>query len=74
MLSRTSVAVSACANLIIERTVDLVLFRTEDGGEIVGHYYNVNAPNLGLLGGDEDMKVVEEISVRVKNKFNERLN
>lgn len=39
MLPRTSVAVSACADLVVERTVDLVLFRTEDRGEIVGHCY-----------------------------------
>ena len=41
MLPRTPIAVSACADFIVERTVDLVLFRTEDGGEIVGHCYEV---------------------------------
>jgi hypothetical protein len=29
--------VSAGANLVVEGTIDLVLFCTENGGEIVGH-------------------------------------
>lgn len=41
MLPRAPVAVSARADLIVERTVDLVLFRTEDRGEIVGHCYEM---------------------------------
>lgn len=37
MFSRTSVAVSACADFVVEGTVDFVLFGTEDGSEVVGH-------------------------------------
>lgn len=37
MLARTAVAVSACADLVVEGAVDFVLLRAEDGGEVVGH-------------------------------------
>ena len=37
MLPGAPVTVSAGTNLVVERAVDLVLFRTEDGGEIGGH-------------------------------------
>lgn len=37
MLSGAAVAVSACANLVVEGAVDLVLLGTEDGSEVVGH-------------------------------------
>jgi hypothetical protein len=39
---------SAGADLIIERTVDLVLFRTKDRGEVVGHGVAVDAPISSL--------------------------
>jgi hypothetical protein len=29
--------VAACADLVVEGAIDLVLLGTEDGGEIVGH-------------------------------------
>jgi hypothetical protein len=29
--------VSACANFVVERTIDLVLFGTEDGCKVVSH-------------------------------------
>jgi hypothetical protein len=29
--------VTACADLVVEGAIDLVLLRTEDGGEVVGH-------------------------------------
>jgi hypothetical protein len=37
VLARASVAVPACANLVVETAVDLVLLRAENGREIVGH-------------------------------------
>jgi hypothetical protein len=37
MLARAPVAVAACADLVVEGAIDLVLLGTEDGGEIVGH-------------------------------------
>jgi hypothetical protein len=37
VLSRAPVAVAARADLVVERTVDLVLLGTENGGEEVGH-------------------------------------
>lgn len=37
MLARAAVAVSTCANFVVERTIDLVLFGTEDGCKVVGH-------------------------------------
>lgn len=37
MFSRTSIAVTACADFVVEAAVDFVLLGTEDGGEIVGH-------------------------------------
>lgn len=37
VFSRTSVAVSACADFVVEGAIHFVLFGTEDGGEIVGH-------------------------------------
>jgi hypothetical protein len=29
--------VATCADLVVERAVDFVLLRAEDGGEVVGH-------------------------------------
>lgn len=37
VLSRAAVAVAACANLVVEGAVDLVLLGSENGGEIVRH-------------------------------------
>lgn len=37
VLSGAAVAMSACADLVVEGAIDLVLLGTEDGGEIVGH-------------------------------------
>lgn len=37
VLSGAAVTVSACADLVVEGTIDLVLLGTEDGGEVVGH-------------------------------------
>jgi hypothetical protein len=37
VFARAAVAVAAGADLIVERAVDLVLLRAEDGREIVGH-------------------------------------
>ena len=37
MFARAAVAVSAGADLVVEGAVDLVLFRAEDGGEVIRH-------------------------------------
>ena len=37
MLARASVAMSTGTDFVVERTVDLVLFSTEDGGEVGSH-------------------------------------
>ena len=37
VFARAAVAVAACADFVVEGAVDFVLFRTEDGREIVGH-------------------------------------
>ena len=37
MLSRASVAMSACTDLVVEGAINLVLLGTEDGSEVVGH-------------------------------------
>ena len=37
VFARAAVAVAAGADLVVEAAVDLVLFRAEDGGEVVGH-------------------------------------
>ena len=37
MLPGAAVAVSARADLVVERAVDFVLLCAEDGGEVVGH-------------------------------------
>lgn len=37
MFARTAIAMATGADFVVERTVDLVLLCTEDGGEIVGH-------------------------------------
>lgn len=37
VFSRTSVAVSACADFVVEGAINFVLFGTEDGSEVVGH-------------------------------------
>lgn len=37
MFARAAVSVSACADFVIEGAVDLVLFGTENGREVVGH-------------------------------------
>ena len=37
MFARAAVAVTACADLVVEGAIDLVLLGTEDGGEVVGH-------------------------------------
>ena len=41
MLSRAAVAVAAGADLVVEGAVDLVLLRSEDGGEVVRHFCGV---------------------------------
>jgi hypothetical protein len=38
VLAGTAVAVPAGADFVVEGTVDLVGFGTEDGGEVVGHF------------------------------------
>ena len=40
MFAGTAVAVAAGADFVVEGTVDFVLFGAEDGGEVVGHYYD----------------------------------
>ena len=37
VFARAAVAVAAGADLVVEAAVDFVLFRAEDGGEVVGH-------------------------------------
>ena len=37
MLARAAIAVSARADFVVERTIDLVLLGTEDGRKVVGH-------------------------------------
>lgn len=37
MFARAAVAVSACADLVVEGAVDLVLLGTENRREVVGH-------------------------------------
>lgn len=37
MLARAAVAVTACADLVVEGAIDLVLLGTENGREVVGH-------------------------------------
>jgi hypothetical protein len=37
VFARAAVAVTAGADLVVEGAVDLVLLRSEDGGEVVGH-------------------------------------
>lgn len=37
VFARAAVAVTACADLVIEGAIDLVLLGTENGGEVVGH-------------------------------------
>jgi len=37
MFAGAAIAVAAGADLIVETAVDFVLFRAEDGGEVVGH-------------------------------------
>lgn len=41
MFARAAVAVSACADLVVEGAVDLVLLGTEDRREVVGHCESV---------------------------------
>jgi len=38
VFSRTAIAVSACADFVVEGAVNLVLFGSEDGGEISRHF------------------------------------
>lgn len=72
MFARAAVSVTACANFVVEGTVDLcysllvasrawletmenahlVLFGTEDGGEIVGHDDVLDTNALSLNKGD----------------------
>lgn len=47
MLARAAVAVSACANFVVERTIDLVLFGTEDGCKVVGHGWLLSSSGIG---------------------------
>lgn len=37
MFARAAVAVTACADFVVEGAVDFVLLRAENGGEVVGH-------------------------------------
>lgn len=37
MFARASIAVATGSDLVVERAVDLVLLRAEDGREIIGH-------------------------------------
>lgn len=48
MFSRAAIAVAAGADFVVERTVDFVLLRAKNRGEIVGHDEGVAA------GIDED--------------------
>lgn len=47
MLARAAVAVSACANFVVERTIDFVLFGTEDGCKVVGHGWLLSSSGIG---------------------------
>lgn len=50
MLARAAVTVSACANFVVERTIDLVLFGTEDGCKVVGHGWLLSSSGIGCGG------------------------
>lgn len=47
MLARAAVAVSACADFVVERTIDLVLLGTEDGCKVVGHDWLLSSSDVG---------------------------
>lgn len=47
MLSRASIAMAAGADLVVEGTVDFVLLRAKNGGEIVGHDEGLAAAMMG---------------------------
>ena len=40
VFARAAVAVAAGADFVVEGAVDFVLFRAEDGGEVVGHVWS----------------------------------
>jgi hypothetical protein len=46
--------VSACADLVVEGTIDLVLLGTEDGGEVVGHGGWMSEIIVDFLPSDAD--------------------
>lgn len=49
MFSRAAIAVAAGADLVVERTVDFVLLRAKNGGEVVGHDEGLIAGEGGIL-------------------------
>lgn len=55
MLSRAAVTVSACADFVVERAIDLILLGTEDGCKVVGHGYW-----QALMLAEEDLRESEE--------------
>lgn len=50
MFSRAAITMAAGANFIVERTVDFVLLRAKNGGEVVGHDQGLVAGIGGMLG------------------------
>lgn len=50
MFAGAAVAVSACADLVVEGAIDLVLLGTEDGCEVVGH----DGSFVEVTAADED--------------------
>jgi hypothetical protein len=54
MLARAAVTVSARADFVVERAIDLVLLGTEDGCKVVGHGYW-----KALMLAEEDLRESE---------------
>lgn len=60
MFARAAITVATCADFVVEGAVDFVLLRSEDGGEIVGHF------------GDEFMRLILLFLRAAKDGLNAR--
>jgi hypothetical protein len=61
VFARASVAVTACADLVVEGAVNLVLLGTENGGEVVGHdglLWRLSVAGVRVVCKDREMEEV----------------
>ena len=53
MFAGTAITVATGTNFVVEGTVDFVGFGSEDAGEVVGHFLEVEKQRLGVDGGED---------------------